>query len=68
MACFPRTRGGDPKRSLLLLSEISFSPHARGVILASAMSKADRLSMLNSNEPVVFFNIMACAMQKIGVL
>jgi hypothetical protein len=37
-------------------------------LLASAMSKADQPSTLNSNESVVFFYIMACAMQKVGVL
>ena len=37
-------------------------------VLASAMSKADQLSTLNSNESVVFFYVMACAMQKVGVL
>lgn len=36
--------------------------------LASAMTKTDRLFMLQNNESLVFFNIMACAMQKVGIL
>ena len=36
--------------------------------LASAMTKTDRLFMMTDKESLVFFNIMACAMQKVGVL